>query len=351
MEKIRFAVVGKGWRAMFFVRAAQNLPERFELTGVLCRSQEKAEAFSQKHGVKAFWKMDDLLETKPDFVVSCLTKKAMPEATIQLLERGVHVLSETPLAVDLDTLEKVRCAKEKSGAVLSMAEQYCLYPGHQARLEIVRRGLIGQVQNVWMSMMHDYHGISMLRAFLGEESAPVEIRARKLTTPIVLTGGRGGYITDGEIENEYRVLAQFDFGGGRIGMHDFAGSQYHSAIRSNHLRVNGTHGEIFDDEVRFLRAGNRPAKERLVWHCDEITGTVRSIDFDGECVYRNPFRADVAMAEDDIAVCHVLERMKAEIDGGAQHYPYCFRDSYLSIVLTDAAARDAVVTADAQAWN
>ena len=181
---------------MFFVRAAQNLPEWFELTGVLCRSQEKAEAFAQKHGVKAFWRMDDLLATKPEFVVCCLTKKAMPDATMQLLERGVHVLSETPLAVDMDTLEKIRCAQRESGAVLSMAEQYFLYPGHQARLEIVRRGLIGQVQNVWMSMMHDYHGISMLRAFLGEESAPVEIRARKLTTPIVLTGGRGGYITE-----------------------------------------------------------------------------------------------------------------------------------------------------------
>ena len=180
MEKIRFAVVGNGWRAMFFVRAAQNLPERFELTGVLCRSQEKAEAFARAHGVRAFWNMDDLLETKPDFVVSCLTKKAMPDATVQLLERGVHVLSETPLAVDLDTLEKVRSAQKTSGAVLSMAEQYFLYPGHQARLEIMRRGLIGQVQNVWMSMMHDYHGISMLRAYLGEESGPVTIRARKV---------------------------------------------------------------------------------------------------------------------------------------------------------------------------
>ena len=44
MKKIRYAVVGNGWRAMFFVRAALNLPERFELTGVWCRSQEKAQA-------------------------------------------------------------------------------------------------------------------------------------------------------------------------------------------------------------------------------------------------------------------------------------------------------------------
>lgn len=350
-KKIRFAVAGNGWRAMFFVRAAKNLPERFELTGVLCRTREKAEAFERENGVKAFWQLDDLLETKPDFVVSCVTKKAISALTMQLLERDVHVLSETPLAIDVDTLGKMLETRRRSGAVLSMAEQYFLYPGHQARLAVVKKGLIGQVQNVWMSMMHDYHGISMLRAFLGEESGPVEIRARKLITPIVLTGGRGGYITDGEIENEYRVLAQLDFGGGRMGLYDFAGSQYHSAIRSNHLRVIGTRGEIFDDEVCFLRQSNRPAKERLVWHRDEITGTVRSIDFDGECVYQNPFRWDVAMTEDDIAVCHVLMRMSAEIAGGEAHYPYCFRDSYMAIVMSGAAENDETVTADALAWN
>ena len=66
MNRIRFAVAGNGWRAMFFVRAALNLPEIFELTGVLCRSLEKAQAFEAAHGVKAFWELDALLETRPD---------------------------------------------------------------------------------------------------------------------------------------------------------------------------------------------------------------------------------------------------------------------------------------------
>ena len=93
MNKIRYAVVGNGWRAMFFVRAALNLPRIFELTGVWCRSEEKARAFEEENGVKAFWDLDEMLETKPDFVVSCLTKAAMPGATMELLRRKVPVLS------------------------------------------------------------------------------------------------------------------------------------------------------------------------------------------------------------------------------------------------------------------
>ena len=351
MDKIRFAVAGNGWRAMFFVRAALNLPEIFELTGVLCRSQEKAQAFEAAHGVKAFWELDAMLDTKPDFVVSCQTKAAMPGMTMELLRRGMPVLSETPLATDLDALTQMLRVQKETGTPLEMAEQYFLYPNHQARHALIAKGILGDVQNVWMSMMHDYHGISMLRAYLGEESGPVTIRARKLTTPIVHTGGRPGLVAGGEIENEYRVLAQFDFGGGRVGMHDFAGSQYHSAIRTNHLRILGTRGEIFDNEVRWVQPDGRLAKAELVYHHDEITGTLRAIDFDGQRVYENPFRWDVAMTEDDIAVCTVMVRFAEALKGGAMHYPYAFRDSYLSIKLTELANRDGTETVDALAWH
>jgi len=351
MKKIRYAIVGNGWRAMFFVRAALNLPEIFELTGVWCRSHEKAEAFEAAHGVMAFDDLDAMLETKPDFVVSCLTKAATPAATLELLRRGVPVLSETPLATDIETLEEILRVHQQTGTPLEMAEQYFLYPNHQARRALIEKGILGDVHSVWMSMMHDYHGISMLRAYLGEESGPVSIRARKLTTPIVHTGGRPGYVAGGEIENEYRVLAQFDFGGGRVGMHDFAGSQYHSAIRSNHLRILGTRGEIFDDEVRWVREDGRPETSRLIYHHDLITGTLRAIDFDGERVYTNPFRCDAAMTEDDIAVCTVMTRFAAALEGGKMHYPYAFRDSYMSIVLTELANRDAAETVDVMKWH
>ena len=164
MQKIRYAVAGNGWRAMFYVRAAKNLPEWFELTGVLCHTREKAEAFEREHGVKAFWTLDALLETEPDFVVTCVSKKALAAMTMACLEHGVPVLSETPLAVDVPTLTALRETQEWTGTPLEMAEQYFLYPSHQARRALVEAGLLGQVHSVWLSMVHDYHGISVLRA-------------------------------------------------------------------------------------------------------------------------------------------------------------------------------------------
>lgn len=43
MAKLRFIVVGSGWRSLFYWRIAQALPERFELCAMLCRTEEKAE--------------------------------------------------------------------------------------------------------------------------------------------------------------------------------------------------------------------------------------------------------------------------------------------------------------------
>lgn len=349
-ERIRFAVAGTGWRALFYIRAAKNLPELFELTGVLCRTQERAESFAQEHGVRTFVSLDALLETKPEFVVSCIYKAELADMCMRVMERGVPALCETPLAVNLDKLSELRDAQKRTGVTLEMAEQYFLYPMHQARRALIEKGLLGDVVYCYLSAMHDYHGVSMLRAYLGGESGPVGIRAHKTKTPIVVTGGRGGYITSGEMGEEYRVLAQFDYGDGRVGMYDFAGTQYHSAIRSNHLRILGTRGEIADDEVRWIDDSSRPHLDRLVVHTDEITGTIRAISFDGEYVYENPFRTDVAMTEDDIAVSSVLVRMGASVRGGCCHYPYAFRDSYLSCVMTAAASENAGVTADALNW-
>lgn len=339
MEKIRFAVCGTGWRSLFYVRAAKLMPERFELTGVLCRTKDRARKYAGEHGVKTFHTLDALLETEPEFVVSCVSKTGMTEMVMELLRRGMPALSETPYAIEPEALKALLAVQRETGTLLDVAEQYFLYPMHQARRAVIDRGLLGDVHACWLSMMHDYHGASILRWYLGEENGPVTVRARQTKTPIVVTGGRGGYVSDGEMGEEIRTYAHFDYADGRLGAYDFSGTQYHSAIRSNHLRILGTRGEIFDDEVRFLTEDHRPMAERLIAHRDLITGTIASVSFAGKTVYRNPFPADLPMNEDEIAVCHVLLRMGEAVRGSERHYSLQWgaADCALSMAMHEAA--------------
>lgn len=348
MDKIRFAVAGTGWRSLFYVRIAKWLPELFELTGVLCRTKERARKYAGEHGVKTFTTMEALLETGPEFVVSCVSKTAMTEVVMDLLMRGVPALSETPYAVDVAVLQQLWGVQRATGTLLDVAEQYFLYPTHQARSAVIARGVLGDVTSCWLSMMHDYHGVSMLRQYLGEEAGEVIITARKTKTPIVKTGDRSGYLTDGEMGEEIRTFAQFDFADGRLGVYDFAGTQYHSAIRSNHVRILGTRGEIMDNTVRYLTPDHRPVQEELIIHRDMITGTISSIDFAGECVFRNPFPTDVPMNEDEIAVAQTLMRMAGAVRGGERHYPLAhgMTDSLFAILMHEAADQGKTIASE-----
>lgn len=353
MQKIRYAIIGTGWRAQIFVRAAQQLPEVFEITGVLSRTRERADEFAAKFGLKGFTSLDEMLETKPEFVISCVKRDVMSKTLIGLLERGIPALAETPLAPDIPSLKELYAVHQKTGTLLQLAEQYFLFPSHQARRAIIDKGYLGDVYSCELSMMHDYHAISVMRFFLGEENGEVDIRARWVNKPIVQTRNRAGYMTDGEIGEESRKLAQFDYTGGRLGIYDFADTQYRSAIRSKHLQIRGTRGEITDNDVLCLTADNRPVESRLITHCDKITGTIKFIEFEGECVYRNPFRTDVVLKEDEIAVCDVLLRMGKAVRGGEKFYPdtYAYRDSYLTYLLLDAADEDGRVRTEPMEWD
>ena len=350
-DRIRFAVAGSGWRALFYVRAAKRLPDWFELTGVLCRSPERAAAFSAEHGVKAVSSLEALLEDAPDFVVTCVRKADMAGMVMRLLEMGMPVLSETPLATDVATLRSVYGTQRRTGTPLDLAEQYALYPTHIARRAAIDGGLLGEVVSCWLSLAHDYHGISLLRHYLNPDERRVELRARQMNTPILVTGGRGGLTADGAMGDEIRTLAELTYADGKRGLYDFSGTQYHSAIRSSHIRVLGTRGEIFDDDIRYADDSNRPQQTRLDVRRDRMTGTVRAISLLGEEVYRCPFPADVTLDEDETAVALTLLRMGRETLRGGEGYPYLYRDAYLSCLLTGQAVREGFASAQTMPWD
>ncbi len=104
----RFALVGAGWRSLFYRRVAAALGERFRLTGVLTRSRERAEQVRCDWGVDAYPSLDALVGAeRPDFVVLSVPR----DVTVAWLEAlagvGLPVLCETPPAADLAGLHRV----------------------------------------------------------------------------------------------------------------------------------------------------------------------------------------------------------------------------------------------------
>lgn len=315
---VPFAIAGAGWRCAFYLRVAGELPGRFRVTGVMTRDPGRIAALAEDWTVAARSTFDELLADDPAFVVVSVPRAITPALIRELAVRGVPALAETPPADDLAALHAL-ADLAASDARIQVAEQYQFQPFNAARLAVIRAGVLGTVSQAQVSVAHDYHGIDLLRRFLGIAFEPAKIMARRFTAPIVEGPDRDGPPTDERIVPSEQVLAWLEFDN-RLGVYDFTADQYFSWIRSPRVLLRGERGEIHDTTVRYLKNATTPVTVDLARRDTGHDGNLEGLHHSGitlgdEWVYRNSF-APARLSDDEIAVATCLQRMTEYIDGG-----------------------------------
>lgn len=319
---IRFAIIGSGYRSLFYVRIAKALPEQFEMVGMLCRTQEKANLMAKDYDIITTCSMQEIIDKKPDFVVSAVNKAGMCDNCIKWLELGIPVLSETPAALDTDSLTRLWQLHSK-GAKLQVAEQYFCYPELEKLIAIVNSGIIGETVSVNISAMHDYHAMSMLRQLLGIGISDVSIYGKTFNLPVAETKTRYETLTTGRVVDKPQSHLIMEFDNGKVAFYDFNSEQYRSPIRKSYIIVRGTRGEI---DFRYGSAN--------VYYLDENNlGQEKHISFE-ECSVIN------GLGQDETAIAKMMTGMKNYVDGGEQIYPveYALEDAYVALLMQQAGA-------------
>jgi predicted dehydrogenase len=352
----KFALVGAGWRSEFFARAARELPDRFSVSGLLSRHPSRAEAFGKKWEIRVAHTMDKLLETQLDFALVSVPWGIGEELVIELSRRGVPVLYETPPSPTLDGLRSLHNALvDLPNARVQVAEQYHLQPLHAARLKVIEQGLIGRPTFGRISVAHGYHGISLMRRFLGVGFELPTITARSFTAPLVSGPDREGPPREDRLGESRQLLATFDWDD-RLGVFDFTGDQYFSWVRGQDLLVRGERGEIHNEGVRYLLDYRTPITTALRRESAGANGNLegfflKGITAGGQWLYHNPF-APARLSDDEIAVAACLDGMAHYIDGGPPFYSLAeaMHDRYLDILMEEAEKSGESVRAEHQAW-
>ena len=358
MSRISFCLVGGGWRAQFYLRVARALPDLFSVTGILVRDRAKAETIERTWGVRTYRDVEALTKHgEPQFCVTCLPWAANPETILRLVNLGVPVLSETPPAPDVPGLKGLVERVRGSRGLVQVAEEYHLRPLHIAQSEIIRRGLMGAVHHASVSVGHGYHGISLMRRLLGVAFEPARIHSFAFTYPIVQGPGKEGPPTREQVVEEKQELYVFQFPGERVGLVDFAGSQYFGWIRSDRLLVRGDRGQIEWDEVLMLKDFATPLRLRLERvesgrYGNLAAPSLQGFRFGDSWIWRNSYPAP--LMDDEIALCEVLSRMGAYVETGAEFYPLAegAHDHYLYLRAQESADRgSAEVSATPADWG
>ena len=372
-EPVAFGIVGGGWRAGFFARLAALLPERLTLVGAAVRRPESAAELTKRWGVPTYLSPAELVaRQRPELVLSSVPWPVNPEVIGTLVEAGVAVLAETPPAPDEAGLRALWTRVGGSRRV-QVAEQYLLMPGHAARREIVRRGLIGTPTSVQVSSTHGYHAVSMIRGLLGAGSGvvagasgdsgpgfgfgPVRVDARRFTAPLLDPLTRDGWTGAEQPQDATTTLATLDFGGGASGLYDFTDNQWHNRLRQRRIVVRGSLGEITDDTV--VRWGGpatvlRSAIVRSqLGHDLNLDGfDTEHLTFEGQVVYRNPLLG-LRLMDEEIAIATLLGATAAWVrDEGPEPYPLAegCQDHLISLAIDRAADSGAPVVTNVEPW-
>lgn len=140
-----FVIIGAGGISKSYAQAfVQGLP--FQIVGVADIRLESAKDVAAMVGVPAYDNVDRMIEElKPAAAIVCTPPSTHPEVCIRLMEQGVNVLCEKPLAIS--TEEAVRMAETavRCHVVFSMGSKFRFVADVQKAREIIDSGVLGDI--------------------------------------------------------------------------------------------------------------------------------------------------------------------------------------------------------------
>lgn len=325
----------------------------YSLDAMYCRTQEKADKMAEEFSIHTTTSIEECVGYKPDFAVVAVNKTSICDVSIEWMDRGITVLSETPAALDMDSLKKLyryHMSDDKTDKKQVVAEQYREYPYNKARINLVNSGVLGDISCLNISIAHEYHGFSLIRAYLGikpDENYTVSGKIYEFPTTQTLT--RYDKFTDGRTAPKKRCVAVFEFESGKVAWYDFDSEQYRSPIRKNMIKVQGVRGELINNELYYLDENNVGRKETIVTDINKVmTGNgnpnlaqvneIKKIAFGDKILYE-PVWGLRGLSEDETAIATLMCKT-AEYSRGQALPPYSLEnalaDAYAAILLDEA---------------
>ncbi len=151
---IKVGIVGA--RGLSTIMGFQSIPN-VKVEALCDLNQEFLEVQAKKFNIPKTYRIyDDMLASDIDAVVVATPMQLHVPQTLQALEAGKHVMSEVTAGVTMDELWWLMEAVEKYNKVYMMAENYCYIPENQIILNMVEKGLFGEVYYGEGEYIHEY---------------------------------------------------------------------------------------------------------------------------------------------------------------------------------------------------
>lgn len=319
---LRIAVFGTGQRVEdYYAPIFRALSRELRWVGVWGRRPDRVAALARKADVPGYTDMDRLVEeTRPDILLLCVNGHANGVLGRQLAEYGLPLFLETPIAEDPDVADEIiRLGREKKFPI-EVSEQFHRRPVEEAKRLLIRNGVFGRILFAANDFVgHGYHGVSMIRSFIGLDRRVVKVSAAGTRAPI-LARVSGPHFP---IDQEEWESALLEFDNGSIGLFTFTSIAYYSNLRwLRTFRFFGEKGMGSNEDITLTPPGTDDktfVRLERVWREVEGGRALESIvaHTDPPSVWKNPFADRPLADEEQIATALCLRSLVNAVAEGA----------------------------------
>lgn len=298
MEPLNMALVGCGRRGSgSYLPLVQKLTNHVRLVAVCDEQEENARTAGESAGVPYYTSIPKLLESESlDMACVVVNPPRNAEVALPLINGGVNLMTETPIADELEDAKKMINAAQENGVKLETAENYYRNPQERIKRELILAGVFGNVNVVYsMFVGHGYHGVGLIRSYIGFDVKAVRVTGFVHEFPVQDHIWRAG---QPRRDTEEWQMGVIEFENQSRGIFNFSSLSYGSPLRQlPNVR-----------EVRFYaEKGMGTGQDMAILEGDDVTRPVeierRTIEVEGqevldvlvanttpEVVWENPLR-------------------------------------------------------------
>jgi len=150
VKRLRVAIIGQG-RSGRDIHAAhlKGDTERFEIVAAVDPLPERRERAAAELACETHASHKALLGRRDiDLVVNAAPSRHHVPITLELLNAGLHVLCEKPLASRVADVDRLVEAARRAGRVLAVFQQSRFSPAFRRMREVIASGLLGEIVQV-----------------------------------------------------------------------------------------------------------------------------------------------------------------------------------------------------------
>ena len=145
LMKLKVGIIGCGRISVRHFSSAETLPNA-EVVACCDIVKQRADQMAEKHNVKAYYSYQEMLENeKLDVVHICLPHNLHTVVAEYAFSKGVHVLTEKPMAIDYESAENAVNKAQENGVLYGVIFQ-CRYNDSAVKVkEVISSGKLGKI--------------------------------------------------------------------------------------------------------------------------------------------------------------------------------------------------------------